>query len=113
MQRHAPALKPFATALLSFALFGSSDFDGASLSCSAPAPALPGEYWPTGTSIGRLPRAMPVLFLSGREDELVPPAHMDALYERCVSTRKVWKSIERGNHSEFLASQRNQERFAC
>lgn len=43
---------------------------------------------------------MPVLFLSGRQDELVPPGHMDVLYSRCGSTRKVWKAIEGGGHSE-------------
>lgn len=58
------------------------------------------EYWPTGESIGKLLSQMPVLFISGRKDELVPPAHMDSLFERCTSDQKVWKQISSGTHND-------------
>lgn len=58
------------------------------------------EYWPTGDSIRLIPRTTPVLFLSGRMDELVPPSHMDALLERCTSETKVWKSFAQGTHND-------------
>ncbi|KAL9937318.1 hypothetical protein V8E36_003727 [Tilletia maclaganii] len=56
------------------------------------------EIWATGTLI-RLLR-MPVLFLSGRQDQLVPPSHMDALYERCPSKNKVFKPFDDGSHND-------------
>lgn len=59
------------------------------------------EIWPSVKSITRIPSTTPVLFLSGRKDELVPPAHMDKLYALCKSERKVWKSIQDGTHSEW------------
>eukprot|EP01126_Amoeba_proteus_P028891 TRINITY_DN2846_c0_g1_i10.p1 TRINITY_DN2846_c0_g1~~TRINITY_DN2846_c0_g1_i10.p1 ORF type:complete len:242 (+),score=40.22 TRINITY_DN2846_c0_g1_i10:294-1019(+) len=42
----------------------------------------------------------PVLFVSGRKDELVPPEMMDLLYEVCPSPDKVWKSFSSGTHNE-------------
>lgn len=60
------------------------------------------EIWPSAKSILRIPATTPVLFLSGRKDELVPPSHMDKLYALCKSERKVWKSIQDGTHSEYL-----------
>ncbi|PWN48440.1 alpha/beta-hydrolase [Violaceomyces palustris] len=58
------------------------------------------EYWPTGKSIAKISATTPVLFMSGRKDELVPPSHMDALYERCSSQIKVWKGFEDGTHND-------------
>ncbi|PWN93886.1 alpha/beta-hydrolase [Acaromyces ingoldii] len=58
------------------------------------------EYWPTGESIKLIPKTTPILFLSGRMDELVPPSHMDALLARCASDVKVWKSFAEGTHND-------------
>lgn len=55
-------------------------------------------------SIGRISPKTPVLFLSGRQDELVPPSHMDALFERCTSEKKVWNSFADGTHSKYPKS---------
>ncbi len=43
---------------------------------------------------------LPFLFLSGANDELVPPAHMKILYELCKSTTKRWKGFEKGTHND-------------
>ncbi|CAD7069423.1 unnamed protein product [Tilletia caries] len=56
------------------------------------------EIWPTGALIRTL--RMPVLFLSGRQDQLVPPSHMDILYERCPSKNKVFKAFGDGSHND-------------
>ncbi|KAE8213300.1 hypothetical protein CF327_g3154 [Tilletia walkeri] len=56
------------------------------------------EVWATGSLIRSL--RMPVLFLSGRQDQLVPPSHMDALYERCPSKNKVFKPFDDGTHND-------------
>lgn len=58
------------------------------------------EFWPTSESIRKLPASMPILFMSGRGDDLVPPSHMDALFERCPSKQKVWKEFATGTHND-------------
>lgn len=58
------------------------------------------EYWNSGVAIGKVSGKVPALFLSGRQDELVPPAHMDALFERCKSEIKVWKEFPEGTHND-------------
>jgi fermentation-respiration switch protein FrsA (DUF1100 family) len=43
---------------------------------------------------------MPALFLSGRQDELVPPVMMDRLYESCTSSSKEFIPFEHGHHMD-------------
>lgn len=59
----------------------------------------PGEYWPSGETIRRVPKTMPILFLSGDKDELVPESHMRRLYEACSSKNKEFHSFRGGMHS--------------
>ncbi|GAM18820.1 hypothetical protein SAMD00019534_019950, partial [Acytostelium subglobosum LB1] len=41
----------------------------------------------------------PILFLSGRQDSLVPPRHMDELYQRATSsTHKKFIKFDQGSH---------------
>ncbi|EST08574.1 hypothetical protein PSEUBRA_001644 [Kalmanozyma brasiliensis GHG001] len=58
------------------------------------------EFWNSGIIIGKISTKVPTLFLSGRQDELVPPAHMDALFERCNSKVKVKKEFRDGTHND-------------
>lgn len=58
------------------------------------------EYWNSGVTISKISSRVPTLFLSGRQDELVPPAHMDALFERCKSQVKVKKDFADGTHND-------------
>lgn len=58
------------------------------------------EYWNTGEMITRLNPRVPILFLSGRQDELVPPSHMDTLYSRSVAEHKTFKSFPDGTHND-------------
>lgn len=46
-------------------------------------------------------KGLPVLFLSGLKDELVPPAHMKALYD-CCKTKKVWRELPNGSHNDTV-----------
>lgn len=57
------------------------------------------ETWPSESSIRKLRTDMPVLFLSGAKDELVPPDHMRELYRACASTRKEWREFADGDHN--------------
>lgn len=43
---------------------------------------------------------LPVLFLSGQADELVPPKQMKTLYDRCPSKKKALKFFPTGTHNE-------------
>ncbi|KAI1614475.1 Alpha/Beta hydrolase protein [Exophiala viscosa] len=45
---------------------------------------------------------IPILFLSGRKDEIVPPSMMKTLYETCP-TRKIWKEFPNGDHNSTVA----------
>ncbi|KAJ1035690.1 hypothetical protein NDA18_000467 [Ustilago nuda] len=63
------------------------------------------EYWCSGLSITKITQNAPILFLSGRQDELVPPSHMDALFERCTSSVKVKKEFNDGTHNDTCIKQ--------
>lgn len=55
------------------------------------------QKWPSEDRIGAV--TVPSLFLSGRRDELVPPAHMRSLFNQSTSTVKEFKEFEAGTHS--------------
>jgi len=46
---------------------------------------------------------LPILFISGLKDEIVPPSHMQQLYSVCRAKRKVWKAIPNGSHNDTVA----------
>lgn len=46
-----------------------------------------------------MPSSIPLLFLSGARDELVPPAHMAELYRVSPAHTKVLKSLPNGMHN--------------
>ncbi|KAL4979608.1 Alpha/Beta hydrolase protein [Aspergillus desertorum] len=45
----------------------------------------------------------PVLFLSGLQDEIVPPSNMTQLFAICNSKRKVWRTLPNGAHNDSVA----------
>ncbi|GKZ20197.1 hypothetical protein AbraIFM66951_008459 [Aspergillus brasiliensis] len=60
------------------------------------------QYW---TSEDVLPKItqVPVLFLSGLKDEIVPPSNMTQLFAICKSDRKVWRTLPNGGHNDSVA----------
>ncbi|MCJ1339947.1 hypothetical protein MMC09_005239 [Bachmanniomyces sp. S44760] len=46
---------------------------------------------------------IPILFLSGLRDEIVPPAQMRHLYSVCKAEQKVWREIPNGSHNDTVA----------
>jgi fermentation-respiration switch protein FrsA (DUF1100 family) len=56
------------------------------------------NHWP---SLARIPLiTAPMLFISGRKDELVPPTHMDRLYEAATGARfKELHRVAEGDHN--------------
>ncbi|MCJ1481777.1 hypothetical protein MMC06_001936 [Schaereria dolodes] len=46
---------------------------------------------------------IPILFISGLKDEIVPPSHMKQLYSICESKVKIWKALPNGSHNDSVA----------
>ncbi|KAG0210405.1 hypothetical protein BGX33_004936 [Mortierella sp. NVP41] len=58
------------------------------------------QVWDSENMIQQITR-LPVLFLSGRKDELVPPAHMRKLYRLLDTTgESVWREFPEGTHND-------------
>ena len=66
----------------------------------APFTFLCREVWPSYELIQKLPPSMPVLFLSGEKDEVVPRPHMVELHRTCPSENKEWHSFPDGTHND-------------
>ncbi|KAM6479716.1 Alpha/Beta hydrolase protein [Trichoderma sp. SZMC 28011] len=45
---------------------------------------------------------IPILFLSGLQDEIVPPSHMTQLYNVSTSPNKTWKTFPGGDHNSSV-----------
>ncbi|KAJ1759080.1 bem46 protein, variant [Coemansia sp. RSA 1591] len=63
---------------------------------------LSSEKWDSESQIQRITR-VPILFLSGLQDELVPPPHMRQLFELASGVEKAritWEEFVRGNHND-------------
>ena len=60
------------------------------------------QIWPSEKAIQQIVN-IPILFLSGLRDELVPPSHMRQLYE-LAQTRatKQWKVFNNGTHNDTV-----------
>ncbi|KAJ6013386.1 hypothetical protein N7540_007977 [Penicillium herquei] len=48
-------------------------------------------------------KSVPILFLSGLQDELVPPSHMAGLFSLCQSETKIWRTLPHGAHNDSVA----------
>ncbi|KAI5848705.1 Alpha/Beta hydrolase protein [Morchella snyderi] len=61
------------------------------------------QIWPSEATLPAI-KGVPVLFLSGLKDELVPPSHMKTLYNVCTST-KLWRELPEGTHNDTCAEE--------
>ncbi|KAK6538178.1 hypothetical protein TWF694_011060 [Orbilia ellipsospora] len=59
------------------------------------------QVWPSEETIPKIER-IPILFLSGLMDELVPPSHMKRLHHVSKATVKVWKELVNGTHNDSV-----------
>ena len=80
------------------------------------------QKWNSASKLPRIPKALPILMLSGDRDEVVPRKHMHTLWE--IATKRgrkdkgsneqsdvppsmdVFKSFEYGGHSKYLFTTR-------
>ncbi|SMQ52298.1 unnamed protein product [Zymoseptoria tritici ST99CH_3D1] len=60
------------------------------------------EYWRSEDVISEI-TDIPILFLSGLQDEIVPPSHMKELFKLCRSPTVVWKELPNGDHNNSVA----------
>ncbi|GAO13926.1 hypothetical protein UVI_02034830 [Ustilaginoidea virens] len=59
------------------------------------------QVWPSDSTLPSIHK-VPVLFLSGLQDEIVPPSHMRQLYELCNAPGKRWKPLPGGDHNSSV-----------
>ncbi|KAN0122935.1 BEM46 family protein-like protein [Hyaloscypha variabilis] len=59
------------------------------------------QVWASDTYLPSITE-VPILFLSGLNDEIVPPSHMRRLYEICQSPTKIWKPLPGGDHNSSV-----------
>ncbi|KAK9358305.1 Alpha/Beta hydrolase protein [Lipomyces starkeyi] len=57
------------------------------------------QIWPSEKLLLKI-KKLPILFLSGEKDEIVPPVQMKVLYEICQSPNKVWRQFANATHNE-------------
>ncbi|KAH8731390.1 Alpha/Beta hydrolase protein [Phaeosphaeriaceae sp. PMI808] len=62
------------------------------------------QIWPTEATLPQI-TSVPVLFLSGLQDEIIPPSHMSRLFQVCKAP-KVWRELPDGTHNDTVAKPR-------
>ncbi|OJK05295.1 hypothetical protein ASPACDRAFT_1893800 [Aspergillus aculeatus ATCC 16872] len=60
------------------------------------------QYWTSEEVLPKITK-VPILFLSGLKDEIVPPSNMTQLFAVCKSSRKVWRTLPNGGHNDSVA----------
>lgn len=58
------------------------------------------EKWQSEKIVGKISKSTAMLFLSGSKDELVPPSHMQTLYELANVENKQLKKYSEGTHND-------------
>ncbi|KAM0253970.1 hypothetical protein ACHAQJ_007039 [Trichoderma viride] len=59
------------------------------------------QVWPSEAVLPSINK-VPILFLSGLQDEIVPPSHMTLLYNVSTSFSKTWKTFPGGDHNSSV-----------
>ncbi|KAI9664949.1 MAG: hypothetical protein M1821_006397 [Bathelium mastoideum] len=60
------------------------------------------QIWPSEEMLPSVTK-MPILFLSGLRDEIVPPTHMKQLFELCKAPVKILRELPNGDHNSSVA----------
>ncbi|KAB8336689.1 hypothetical protein FH972_021000 [Carpinus fangiana] len=60
------------------------------------------QLWPSDETLPAIDN-IPILFLSGEQDEIVPPSHMVRLYELCTAEHKRIRTFPTGTHNNTVA----------
>lgn len=62
-------------------------------------PLLLNQIWPSVDKVAAFPDSLPVCFLSGSKDDLIPPSHMNELHHLSGGKKEIHRFPE-GTHSE-------------
>ncbi|KAF1815671.1 BEM46 family protein [Eremomyces bilateralis CBS 781.70] len=60
------------------------------------------QVWPSEQLLPQI-EDVPILFLSGLQDEIVPASQMKALFDSCRSDAKSWREFPGGTHNDTVA----------
>ncbi|KAF2759361.1 BEM46 family protein-like protein [Pseudovirgaria hyperparasitica] len=60
------------------------------------------QIWPSDEMISRI-TDVPILFLSGEQDEIVPAYHMKQLYNLSRTKRRIMRTFPNGTHNDTVA----------
>jgi fermentation-respiration switch protein FrsA (DUF1100 family) len=66
-------------------------------------PLLLTEKWDAAKAMPHIPAWTPILFLSGKRDQLVPPSQMKALLELRADGKSRWREFDGEHNDTFLA----------
>ncbi|SCN76654.1 related to S.pombe Bem46 protein [Fusarium fujikuroi] len=59
------------------------------------------QVWPSESVLPNITK-VPTLFISGLQDEIVPPKHMKQLYDLSAAPTKRWKPLPGGDHNSSV-----------
>ncbi|KAL8894111.1 MAG: hypothetical protein Q9192_004607 [Flavoplaca navasiana] len=59
------------------------------------------QYWNSEETLPLITK-IPIMFMSGLKDEIVPPSHMKQLFSICKAPRKIWRDFPKGTHNDTL-----------
>ncbi|KAF2429922.1 BEM46 family protein-like protein [Tothia fuscella] len=62
------------------------------------------QLWPSDEVLPRI-ETIPILFLAGIQDEIVPHTHMKTLYSVCRTKDKIWREFPEGSHNDTVAEE--------
>ncbi|KAL9022571.1 MAG: hypothetical protein Q9185_000281 [Variospora sp. 1 TL-2023] len=60
------------------------------------------QYWNSEEALPQITK-IPIIFMSGLRDEIVPPSHMKQLYSICKVEKKIWREFPNGSHNDTIA----------
>lgn len=60
------------------------------------------QYWPSEDILPQITE-VPILFISGLKDEIVPPSHMKQLLSVCRAKSITWRTLPNGSHNNTVA----------
>ena len=63
------------------------------------------QRWQSEKLIGQISPDLPMLFMAGGQDELIPPSMFSELYKKCSSRRKSYNLYPAGTHNDTIAQQ--------
>lgn len=69
------------------------------------------QKWNSEELLPKIPADLPVLMFSARRDEIVPPSHMDAIFQAITATDKVMYKYEYSQHNDTVMQQDYWERI--